>query len=628
MLRRLLPVLLACLGCLPSHEMAQAATTLQAAGIRADLGHRIDRVVSTQLHRYDIPGATVALVGDGRVRHLNGYGVADIESRTPVSAGQTLFGTGSVSKVLTWTAVMQLVEQGILDLDRDINDYLDGLRIPATWPQPVTLAHLMTHTAGFEQRVFGFYAREPGDLIPLQDFLAANLPARVYPPGEVSAYSNYGAALAGHIVSQASGLSFESYIEGRILDPLGMTRSTFRQPLPPSLAPDLATGYTGKRNLAGYGWYQAGPSAALRTTAADMAQFMLAHLQQGRAGDSRILQPDSSAAMQRRQFSNHPAVSGITPGFQELHRGGHRILWQPGDTLFFTAALFLLPEQNLGLFVAYNRAGVGDARLELLDAILANLGPGRYWPALPPAVIDSGLSTRLTGHYRSTRTGMTSLEQVFAPFKLVRVREVKSGVVQISGLAMANDAVWVEQSPGVFRDTGSEEIVVFDEDVETGDIWLFEGNAPAFGYSRLPWYATPSVQSALLAICALIFLSAVITWSLHAWQTRQHARPAAPWSAHLARPLAAAMCTSSLVFLAGMLPVLVKAERLLFAIPPVIRIILLLPVVSATLAVPTTALAIIAWRNRYWSLPARLHFTLVATAGLVFLGVLRYWQLL
>ena len=213
---------------------------------------------------------------------------------------------------------MQLVEQGGLDLDRDVNDYLPGLRIPATYPRPITLAHLMTHTAGFEERAFGFYARSAADLVPLQMFLADHLPARVYPPGEVSAYSNYGAALAGYIVARASGMPFERYIETRILDPLGMSRSSFRQPLPPALAPDLAIGYRGKRDLAGYGWYQARPSAALRTTATDMAQFMRAHLQQGRLGDTCILQPASRHRfrVQRpagRPLPQHPHWSDL-PG--------------------------------------------------------------------------------------------------------------------------------------------------------------------------------------------------------------------------------------------------------------------------------------------------------------------------
>ena len=628
MLHRLLPIFLACLGYIPPPALPQMMTVPQQAAAWQGLHSLIDRVVTAQLFLYDIPGATVALVGDGQVLHLNGYGYADRELRTPVSAERTLFGTGSVSKVFTWTAVMQLVEQGRLDLDRDVNDYLSGLQIPATYPRPVTLAHLMTHTAGFEERAFGFYAHSPGDLVPLQRFLADHLPARVYPPGEVSAYSNYGAALAGHIVARTAGMPFERYIEARILEPLGMSRSSFRQPLSPDLAPDLAIGYRGKSDITGYGWYQARPSAALRTTAADMAQFMRAHLQQGRLGDTRILQPASSAAMQRRQFTNHPAVSGITYGFLELKRGGQQLLWHPGDTLFYTAALFLLPEPGLGLFVAYNRAGVGHARLELLDAIQTHLLPGGYWPEPPPAGIDSRYSSGLAGHYRSTRTGVTSLEKLFELFSLVRVHEAKPGSLQISGLALVEDVLWVEQTPGIFRDSGSEEIVVFEKDSNTGNIWLFEGNTPVFGYTRLPWYTTPAVHSVLLGGTALVFLTAIAVWSLRALRHRQHGPAMAPWSARLARPVAVALCVTNLVFMAGMYLVLGHAQQLLFGITPFARAVLLLPVVSAVLTLAATALALMAWRNSHGILSGRMYFTLIVAAGLVFLWILNYWRLL
>ena len=505
--RCLLPVLLACLAWLPPAALPRTPDSPPPAGIWQDIGQQLDRILTTQLWLYDITGASVALVGDGRVLHLGGYGVADLDARTPVSAEQTLFGTGSVSKLLTATAVMQLVGEGTLSLGRDVNDYLEVVQLPASWPRPVTLADLLTHTAGFEQRAFGIYARRAGDVMPLPDFLAWHLPARVYPPGEVSAYSNYGAALAGHIAARAAGLPFEELIETRILAPLGMTRSSFRQPLPPALAADLATGYRGKADLAGHGWYQARPAAALRTTAADMSRFMLALLAPGRPGGTAILAPAELAAMQQRQFGNHPAVSGLTYGLQELQRAGQRVLWQPGDTLFYSAAVFLLPQPGIGLFVVYNRAGVRHARLELLDAILARLAPFGYRPTPPASGIDSGTSARVAGHYRSTRSGVTSLERLFAPFSGVRVREREPGVLHIRGLAMVEDAVWLEQSPGVFRDSAGEETVVFETDAVTGSDWLFEANAPAFAYRRLPWLESPPVQAALLAVLSLIHIS-------------------------------------------------------------------------------------------------------------------------
>jgi CubicO group peptidase (beta-lactamase class C family) len=622
--RCLLPVLLACLAWLPPAALPRTTDSPPPTGAWQDIGQQLDRILTTQLWLYDIPGASVALVGDGRVLHLGGYGIADLDSRTLVSADQTLFGTGSVSKLLTSTAVMQLVGEGTLSLTRDVNDYLEALQLPVSWPRPVTLANLLTHTAGFEQRAFGFYARRAVDVMPLPDFLVEYLPARVYPPGEVSAYSNYGAALAGHIAARAGGLPFEQLVETRILAPLGMTRSTFHQPLPPELDADLATGYRGKADLAGHGWYQARPAAALRTTAADMSRFMLALLAPGRPGGTTVLAPAELDAMQQRQFGNHPAVSGLTYGLQELQRAGQRILWQPGDTLFYSAAVFLLPEPGIGLFVAYNRAGVRHARLELLDAILARLAPFGYRPTPPASGIDTGTSARVVGHYRSTRSGVTSLEGLFAPFSGVRVREREPGVLHIRGLAMVEDAVWLEQSPGVFRDSASAETVVFETDTASGSDWLFEANAPAFAYRRLPWYATPPVQAALLAGCALVFLAVPAGWTLQAWRGGWHA----PDATDLARRLAAALCATNLALLTGLVLLLTRGQQLLFGLPPFSDALLMLPWLSVALTPPVAVLALFVWLRQGDSRAARLSLLLVAVAGLVFAGMLYHWGLL
>jgi CubicO group peptidase (beta-lactamase class C family) len=257
---------------------------------------------------------------------------------------------------------MQLVEQDQLDLNADVSQYLSTFRIPATLSEPITLSHLLTHTAGFEDWSYASHARPPADLDPLGLFLSRSIPARLFPPGEASGYSNYGAALAGYLVALASGLGFEDYVETHILEPLGMSSTSFRQPLPPALAPQLATDYDASLAPGELEWDLARPADALSSTAADMARFMIALLQEGRLGTRRILKAETVATMQRRRFTNHPAVSGLTYGFQELNIAGQRILAQPGDMPYFTAALFLLPKHELGLFVADT---IGEAPREL-----------------------------------------------------------------------------------------------------------------------------------------------------------------------------------------------------------------------------------------------------------------------
>src|SRR5215470_3183238 len=207
-----------------------------------DVGAFLDGIMPQQLGREDIAGAVISVVKDGKVLFAKGYGYADVEKKTPVSPDNTLFRPGSISKLFTWTAIMQLVEQGKLDLDRDVNEYLD-FKIPATFPKPITVRNLMTHTAGFEEHVKGLMVDDPARLPSLRTALISSLPKRMYPPGEVSAYSNYGASLAGYIVQRVSGEKFEDYVARHIFAPLHMEHSTFVQPLPKAMQPDMSKGY-------------------------------------------------------------------------------------------------------------------------------------------------------------------------------------------------------------------------------------------------------------------------------------------------------------------------------------------------------------------------------------------------
>ena len=251
LVRRLPVMILAVLGVLLGHFPSMAEESRADINDPAALEAFLDGVISTQLKQYHIAGATVAVVKDGALLLAKGYGFADLEEGpVAVDPGRTLFRPGSVYKLITWTAVMQLVEKGQLDLDTDINCYLD-FSIPARLlnqggnepPRPITLADLMAHTAGFEEVALGVFVRSAKEVLPLGEYLKEFLPERVYPPGELGAYSNYGAALAGDIVERVSGMPFAGYVEKNIFAPLGMEHSTFRQPLPAALAGQMARGY-------------------------------------------------------------------------------------------------------------------------------------------------------------------------------------------------------------------------------------------------------------------------------------------------------------------------------------------------------------------------------------------------
>ena len=195
----------------------------------ADVESFMDGIVPLQLKQSDIAGATVSVVKDGKLLFAKGYGYADVQNKKPVSAQETLFRPGSISKLFTWTAIMQLYEQGKLDLDRDINDYLD-FKIPDAFGKPITLKNVLTHTPGFEEQIKDLFTTD--QTAPnLGQYLKTHIPGRIYPPGTVPAYSNYATAIAGYIVERVSGRPFEQYVAENIMQPLKMTHSTFSQPL-------------------------------------------------------------------------------------------------------------------------------------------------------------------------------------------------------------------------------------------------------------------------------------------------------------------------------------------------------------------------------------------------------------
>src|SRR3989440_12628718 len=209
---------------------------------RADFETFLDALIPSQLQNRNIAGAVVSVVKDGQVLFQKGYGYADFEAKKPVLPEQTLFRPGSISKLFTATAAMQLVEQGKLDIDRDVNEYLD-FAIPKTYPEPITLRRLLTHTAGFEDTLKNLFVAHESDMKSLRTYLVNQMPARIFPPGKVPSYSNYGFSLAGYIVERVSGEEFEQYIPNHILQPLRMTNSTFDQPLPPQLSAEISKDY-------------------------------------------------------------------------------------------------------------------------------------------------------------------------------------------------------------------------------------------------------------------------------------------------------------------------------------------------------------------------------------------------
>src|SRR5216684_3491451 len=316
---------------------------------RQDFETFLDALIPSQLQNRDIAGAVVSVVKDGQVLFAKGYGYADFAAKKPVLADQTLFRPGSISKLFTCTAVMQLVEQGKLDLDKDVNEYLD-FKIPTAYSQPVTLRRIMTHTAGFEEWGKELFVTSAADLERPSVYLPKHLPVRIFAPGTVPAYSNYAMSVAGYIVQRVSGERFEDYVANHIYKPLGMIHSTFVQPLPAELEPLMSRGYQVASSPAkSFEFVNGAPAGSMSTSGADMARFAIAHLQDGRYGDAQILKPETARLMHSRTFGPVPELTGMALAFFQEDQNGHKIVGHGGDTAWFHSHLHLILDANVGM---------------------------------------------------------------------------------------------------------------------------------------------------------------------------------------------------------------------------------------------------------------------------------------
>jgi CubicO group peptidase (beta-lactamase class C family) len=329
---------------------AATAPSRQGPTDRAELEAFLDEELGREMEKHHIAGAAVSVVKDGKLYFAKGYGYADLERGIPVDPERTNFRTGSIAKPFTWTAVMQLAEQGKLDLEEDVNTYLD-FRIPDTYPQPITLKNLMTHTAGFESLYYERLAKDPNDLEPPREWLVSHMPARVRPPGDVAAYSDYGAALAGYMVARVSGEPYDRYVQEHILDPLGMAHTTARPSMPPDVRAHTSVGYvyedgafkefpdTSEMALeyADMGQPALVPAGDMQASATDMARFMIAHLQDGRYSDpntaeAHLLNKSTIEQMHTTLYTPDPRLLGTTYGFFDFSDNGQRTIGHSGGS--------------------------------------------------------------------------------------------------------------------------------------------------------------------------------------------------------------------------------------------------------------------------------------------------------
>jgi CubicO group peptidase (beta-lactamase class C family) len=597
----------------------------------AELEAFFDGVVNVQLQSKHIAGAVVAVVVGDKVVFKKGYGYADIAARRKVDPDKTLFRIASISKLFTWTAVMQQVDDKKVKLDADINEYLKDIQVPATFPQPITLKDLLTHTPGFEDYVIGLFARQPVKDRSLTDVLKDQMPARVRPPGVLVSYSNHGTALAGAVVESVSGKRWEDYVKEKILDPLEMRHTLTEQPPADQLPPDMSKGYkwdNGEFKEQDFEYVPTAPAGCMSTTAADAARFMLAHLHDGQLDGKRILNAETAQKMRTTLFEPAPGASTMCYGFIEQRYNGLKMVGHGGDTLWFHSLLQLIPEHRVGLFVSYNTDTSGGERDVLLDAFLRRYFPQEMPPRAVPAEGSRERARRCAGEYGITRYSHSSLTKLMALFGVFKVGVNDDDTLSIKIRDTSYRLVEVE--PLVYREQDGPRKIVFKEDRDGRVTSLVLADVPVVCAVRRAWYERSELHWGVLAASVGVFASALLFWPALAFTVRGLQSPTIRRTRFSGVLSCLAWLFSGLgvAFVAGMAIILSDPNEIVFGLTPAVKALGVLAPVCAALAGVTVVACLVAWMKGYWRLSGRLHYTLVALAGLGFTWFLYYWNVL
>ncbi len=601
----------------------QNAPALNAEQLRVFFEAEVPRLMQER----NLAGLTIAAGLGGEVSYTGGFGYANIADEIPVDPERTLFRAGSVSKLFVWRSVMRLVEAGELDLDEDVNVYLargGEFRIPDTFPEPITLRHLMHHTAGFEDRLIGLFTKDPERTVDLKTAATENVPLRVRPPGGPPAYSNYGSTLAAYIVQVVSEEPFAAYVDRTIFTPLRMERSTFAQPgndprgAFAELKQNLAEGYVplgdGDFQAEEFEIVQDAPAGALSTTATDLLIFL-----------------------------QNSLSSGETEGWLNLGRNGERILGHAGNTIYFNSQALILPERGLAVFFSNNTAGGGLANMELTDRFLNHFFPAPDGRAVFRSkglnISQAGLE-QYYGHYSANRRPEDEITKIVSLFTSTYVRapseatagETPDGAprgddadaalpgIEIFDIFHGEYVFAVPVGDGVFQEARGQRRYRFLPN--SGGI-IFE-ELPVFTLVPPPWYEFPPLHYSILFSMVSVILTALIfrPTGLLTLLPRGRFQHTPDNDARIAARLALGTILGYVAFL---LVGALTAGDFIFVQPAAWPFAI--PFIALILNLGALAYLFPVWSRSFWTAASRVHYTILVLVPLPFFWFLYFWNL-
>lgn len=592
----------------------------------------LDELMSEGMREYDVPNAVVAVVRGDTLYALRGYGERDISTGEAIDPATTVVRVASVSKPVTATAIMTLVERGLINLDDDVNQYLSAFQVDSVENTAVTFAHLLTHSGGLDDKLY--YppsVTEPADYLSLQEAFASSPPVRYAASGVQTRYSNQGYLLLAYLIEQISGLPFEEYVAQFVFTPLEMHSSTFEQELPPDLRARVANRYEFDDSTNSFVedpfiYVNEMPAGGLYTTAADMAHFMQMQLNQGEWQGQSFLAPELIAQMHATQFTPHEALGGYGYGFWRATHHGRVLVMHDGGGPSVSSRLILLPDENIAVFLAH-QGGSPLFYVTVTQRIL-----DEYFGQTPPPdneLTDS--AAQFAGLYKNNRyvhEGYFRLPTHVGMELNIRAEE---GRLLLEDGLMPGEQVYLQVAPGVFhRADDPDNRLAFQVDGQnqvTGMSAILY-NIP-LDFERAPWYESNTVLLILLLGPTLIFLLTLIVLPLTSLYYRLKKHTYAPQqltSRWLAWLFALFGLVVMFLFLMGESSPLAQISPHLNPAP----LYLFLTIANG---VALLALLFLVWWGvglwrRYWSMGGAVGYSILAIAALLYLWFSYYNSLL
>ena len=595
----------------------------------------MDTIFQKKIKEQHVPGAVITVVKDGQIIFSKGYGYSDLEKKIPMNADKTLVRTASVSKLFTYTAMMQLCEQGKIDLKANVNQYLKGYNLKNEYSTPVTVEQLLTHTSGIDDNRIADLSKDKKDLVPMNDFLKKHLPKVVREPGSIINYSSYDAALAGGIIEQVSGKPLSNFIEDNIFKPLEMKNSILDRDMNPK---GLAQGYEyegGKlvkaKPLEGY--FNNYAIGGVISTSDDMAKFMIAQLNNGVYKDKRILEERTAINMHKQHATFDVRLPGMAYGFNEKFIKGYRAIEHLGyspDNIYSDMTLF--PDENLGVFISINQ-GMNNVPDGVVAAMVEKYLPKKA--EIKDKKIISTAKTNLkdfVGTYRFSETPRSTFHKADA---FPEGQDLTVSLKDEKTLSLTGRDVFIgnkytttitEVEPLVFKRSDNEEYVVFKKN-KTGKIYYLAQQQDSWHgtYEKLKWYELSSVQVSIAIFCLIVFLAAVI-FSVARMLYIIIKRKGSELNYLKKSLLGISFAISFLnIFFLGM-ALFVLGEPTRYGMSIEAKLLLCVPILSLFLNLLFLVYIVLDWMKKSSKLCGRVYYLIIAFTGILYIWLLNYWN--